>query len=141
MAEEELGQSLANLHKKLHEGHPQIAAVMGDLADVYRMQNRLAEARECAGRAYSVIAASLGPDTVTAAEMLGLRARIEAQSNDPAHAAEDYAAAIAALRRRGAEHDIRMALLMEGYAGVLAGMNRSQEAKQVRTELNAFFRR
>jgi tetratricopeptide (TPR) repeat protein len=141
VAEQELLQALDCLSKTLSDGHPQIAAVMGDLADVYRLENRLDEARQYAGRAYSAMRSSLGPDSVGAAESLGVLAKAEAQQNSLEDAAEHYAHAIEILRGKGAEHDVRMASLMNGYAAVLDSLHRGREAKQVRTELNSFLPR
>jgi tetratricopeptide (TPR) repeat protein len=137
LAEDELLRSLAGLRRTLREGHPQIASAIGDLAEVYRLEQNLTVARQYADEAHSAMLRSMGPDSLGAAEMLGLLARIEAQANNLPDAAEHYSVAIAALRKQGADRDVRMAELMDGYASVLASLHRGNEARQVRTELHA----
>jgi len=141
LAEDELTRSLAGLRQSLREGHPQIAAVMGDLADVYRQENKLTEAQRLADQSYAAMVHSLGPDSVGAAETLGVKARVEAQANNLRDAAQHFAVAIESLRRKGVNHDVRLAELMKGYASVLASLHRQDEAKQIRTELNSLLPR
>jgi tetratricopeptide (TPR) repeat protein len=137
LAEEQLLEALASLRKTLQETHPQIAAAKGDLADVYLLQSNLPEANRYADEALSAMRAAMGPDSMSVAETMGVKARIEAAANDFSAAAETYAAAIEAMRRRGASRDFRLARLMEGYASVLASLHRTNDATRVRTELQS----
>ena len=138
LAEDAWTRTLELERPALGETHPQVALILQQLAELYSKENRNDLAQEYADRSYRMVSSRLGETSPASASALAMLAVVEARGKHLDAAATHFEKSIAALRLTGLGHDRAVGVLLGEYAGVLKGLHRDREAKEVLLQAKSF---
>jgi tetratricopeptide (TPR) repeat protein len=138
LAEQNWLQAMQLERNSSGDNRPQTAVIMESLAILYSRQKRHAEAADFASRASNIMSETLGPDSLAAAGALATIASVQEGEKHYEAAAVSYARALETFRAKGSPNDTHILSVMNRYAGVLASLHRTTEAKEVRQQIKTF---